>query len=233
VTIHDVAFARRPEDFSPAWRRFALRSHRAAVAHAAAVVTVSEASARDAVAWLRAPSERIVVAPHGPGQDLPLPRERTESHFLYVGDDEPRKNVAGLVEAHARYRAAGGTKPLVLAGAAAGRADDPATLAALYAGALALVHPSREEGFGLTVLEAMATRTPVIAVRNAAIEELTAGAARIVDEAELAQALRDIEADEAGRRALADAGLARAAAFSWQRSAKAHVEAYTLARDSR
>src|SRR5205823_5374941 len=71
VTIHDVAYARRPEDFDPIWRRIALRRHRAAVARAGAVVAVSETVARDAGAWLRAPVERIVVAPHGPGQDVP------------------------------------------------------------------------------------------------------------------------------------------------------------------
>jgi glycosyltransferase involved in cell wall biosynthesis len=248
VTVHDVAFARRPEDFDPVWRRMARRSHRAAIAKAGAVVAVSETSARDAVAWLNAPAERVVVAAHGPGQELAMPEARSRDHFLYVGDDEPRKNVDGLLAAHARYRRMGGTKPLVLAGAAAARADargeadpavrgvadpDAAALAGLHASAIALVHPSHDEGFGLTVLEAMSVGTPVIAVRNAAIEELAGDAALIVDDHELADAMQSLERDEQLQQKLSAAGRERAAAFSWQRSAAAHIEAYTLARDSR
>jgi glycosyltransferase involved in cell wall biosynthesis len=242
VTVHDVAFAQRPEDFGPAWRRIALRTHRAAVAHAGAVVTVSEVTARDAAAWLRAPAERIVVAPHGPGQELVPPAARMPEHFLYVGDDEPRKNVSGLLDAHARYREMGGERPLLLAGAASVHAGaavrgvrhpDAAALADLHARAVALVHPSRDEGFGLTVLEAMSVGTPVIAARNAAIEELAGDAALIVGDGELAEAMYRLAGDERLQRTLGAAGRRRAAPFSWQRSARAHIRAYTLARDSR
>jgi glycosyltransferase involved in cell wall biosynthesis len=115
-----------------------------------------------------------------------------------------------------------------------GRPDPtPAALTELYANAAALVHASNDEGFGLTVLEAMATGTPVIAVRNAAIEELTADAALLVEPTGLADAMEQLERDGDLREAMSAAGLARAAAFSWQRSARAHIEAYTLARDSR
>jgi glycosyltransferase involved in cell wall biosynthesis len=234
VTVHDVAFARRPEDFDPLWRRLALRAHRAAVARAGAVVCVSETSARDAIAWLGARPEQVVVAPHGPGQRLPAVPERPRERFLYVGDDEPRKNVDGLLAAHRRYRELGGERELVIAGAAArqhGGEPDPSPdrLAQLYASASALVHPSRDEGFGLTVLEAMAAGTPVIAVRNAAIEELAGDAALIVDEHELAQAMLRLDRDEPLQERMAEAGRRRAAEFSWERSAKAHIEAYTLA----
>ena len=244
VTVHDVAFARHPEDFDRVWRRMALRSHRAAAAKAGAIVAVSETTARDAVAWLRAPAERVVVAPHGAGQELERGEPRSAEHYLYVGDDEPRKNVDVLLAAHARYREAGGSKALVLAGSAAARADaanarvigianpDAAELADLHRRALALVHPSRDEGFGLTVLEAMSVGTPVIAARNAAIEELAGEAALIVDDWALVEAMQRLERDEPLQRMMGVAGTKRAAEFSWSRSASAHIEAYTLARDS-
>jgi glycosyltransferase involved in cell wall biosynthesis len=239
VTVHDVAFAHRPGDFDPLWRRFALRSHRRAVTRAAAVVCVSEATARDAVAWLGARPEQLVVAPHGPGQELHPVDDAERRYFLYVGDDEPRKNVDGLLAAHARYCQLGGTRPLILAGAAARRRGangdpepSPERLAELYAGAVALVHPSYDEGFGLTVLEAMATGTPVVAVRNAAIEELAAEAALLVDDFALPEAMQRIDRDERLRAMMAIAGRRRAAEFSWQRSAEAHIRAYTLAIDS-
>jgi glycosyltransferase involved in cell wall biosynthesis len=243
VTVHDVAFAKSPDDFDPVWRRVALRGHRRAVAKAGAVISVSESAKRDAISWLRAPAERVVVAPHGPGQEFALAGPRSAEHFLYVGDDEPRKNVAGLIEAHSRYVGLGGRLPLVLAGAAAALASgsgvtgvpnpDASQLADLHARALALVHPSRDEGFGLTLLEAMSVGTPVIAVRNAAVEELAGEAALIVDDFALAEAMQRLERDPRLQQMMGVAGTRRAAEFSWERSARAHIEAYTLARDSR
>lgn len=240
VTVHDVAFARRPEAFDPVWRRLALHGHRRAVARAGAVVAVSETTARDAVAWLRAGPEQIVVAPHGPPNQGVTPRQEGDMPFLYVGDDEPRKNVAGLLAAHADYRRRGGERSLVIAGAAARRepvpdvelvpAPDDARLAELYAGAAALVHPSLDEGFGLTVLEAMAAGVPVIAARNAAVEELAEDAALLVPEYELAEAMLRIDRDDRLREFMGRAGLERASHFSWAKSAEAHIRAYTLAR---
>jgi glycosyltransferase involved in cell wall biosynthesis len=79
----------------------------------------------------------------------------------------------------------------------------------------------------------MSVGTPVIAVRNAAIEELAGDAAVIVDDHQLAEAMQGLERDEQLQQTLSAAGRGRAAAFSWRRSAAAHIEAYTLARDSR
>jgi glycosyltransferase involved in cell wall biosynthesis len=108
----------------------------------------------------------------------------------------------------------------------------PDRLAALYAGAAALVHPAVHEGFGLTLLEAMRAGTPVLAGRADGVVEVCADAARYFDPRDpraLARALTELANDTAARADLARRGRERARAFSWQRSARAHVEAYTLA----
>ncbi|HYW05421.1 MAG TPA: glycosyltransferase, partial [Longimicrobium sp.] len=161
VTVHDLAFETLPECFDSAFRRWASVSHKAAAGRAAAVVAVSATTAADTVRrWAVAP-EALVVAHHGPGQIESAPDAGQPRHFLYVGDDEPRKNLAMLVDAHRRYREEhGGTLPLVIAGSASApgaqthHAPSQPELERLYAQAAALVHPSRAEGFGLTVLEA-------------------------------------------------------------------------------
>lgn len=99
---------------------------------------------------------------------------------------------------------------------------DDGRLAALYRGARALLVSSRTEGFGLVILEAMASGTPVIAVDRPPLPEVAGDAAIVVpfdDDAAMAEAIRGL--DEPSSRRLADAGRARAAAFTWQRAADA------------
>jgi glycosyltransferase involved in cell wall biosynthesis len=244
VTVHDLAFERLPELFDRRYRAYASRAHRAAARAAAAVIAVSETTARDLGSWWGIPSGRIVVARHGPGQPLVVGgRAEPPAHFLYAGDAEPRKDLATLLRAHAAYRAAAERPlPLVLAGPAAGgpaaggvRAEGPVTsarLAELHAGAAALVHPSLHEGFGLTLLEAMAAGTPVIAARSPGTEEVCGDAARYVparDPAALTAALVELAGERQRRSELAQRGRRRAAEFSWEQSARAHLAAYSLA----
>jgi glycosyltransferase involved in cell wall biosynthesis len=243
ITVHDLAFERWPDKFDPWFRRYAHRVHRRAASRADVVICVSESTARDVAELWGVPAERIVVAPHGPGQDLPSPtREQSAGeHFLYVGDDEPRKNLDTLLGAYQRYReAAEHPLPLVLAGSLdhgqAGtrleRNPSRQQLAELYAGAVALVHPSLYEGFGLTLLEAMSAGTPVIAASTPGLLEVCGDAAVYVDPTdpqELAVTMERIATDPEQRRALASRGRQRAAGFSWSRSAEAHLRAYSLA----
>ncbi len=243
ATLHDAAFAAHPEGYGRAWRLTDGRLHARAVRLADAVVCVSDTTRGEAVALLGAPPERLVVAHHGPGQRLPeAERPERPQHFLYVGDAEPRKEVPLLLDAYAAYRAAAEHPlDLVLAGRAAALAGgdgvrgdaepSPARLAELLAGAAALAHPSRHEGFGLTLLEAMRAGVPVVAVSNAGVREIAAEAALLTDAQGLSDALARVAGDTDLRERLGRAGAERAAAFSWEESARRHVEAYTLAQE--
>ena len=256
VTVHDLAFERLPECFDRGFRTYAHFSHRAAARAADAVVCVSETTAADVRALWGVPDDRIVVARHGPGQDLALPAPSAAphapeqpTHFLYVGDDEPRKDLPTLLAAYASYRRAlesQGQHPLdlVLAGSATANAEGirsevaPSSkrLAELYAQAVALAHPSLYEGFGMTVLEAMSVGTPVIAARTPAITEVAGDAARYVpprDPAQLAAVMTELASQAELRQQLAQRGRRRASEFSWAASARAHLAAYSLALEHR
>jgi glycosyltransferase involved in cell wall biosynthesis len=234
VTVHDLAFERLPECFDPIFRAYASQAHRRAAKKADAVIAVSATTALDVRARWGIGDERIVVARHGPGQEpdtVRRKRDQQPSHFLYVGDDEPRKNLDLLREAHRRYAAATDSPlPLVLAGL--DELPDAERLAQLYSQAAALVHPSLHEGFGLTPLEAMTTGTPVIAARSPGVTEVCGEAVLYADPRDpqdLAAKLTLVAGDPALRADLGERGRRRAAEFSWARSARAHVEAYTLA----
>jgi alpha-1,3-rhamnosyl/mannosyltransferase len=242
VTVHDLAFVRLPEAFDRRFRVHAERMHRAAARRATVVLCVSDTTARDVRARWGVDPGRIVVARHGAGQEPQAPQEREERHFLYVGDDEPRKNLSALLAAYALYReAASDPAPLVLAGALPSLSAPGVTverkpgeerLAELYRGALALVHPALHEGFGLTPLEAMSAGVPVLAARSPGVIEVCGDAVRYADPRDpesFAAGLAALAGDPAQRGELAARGRRRAGEFSWTRSARDHVRAYTLA----
>ena len=169
-------------------------------------------------------------------------------YVLSVGVLEPRKNLAGLLAAFARLPA---EPPVTLAvagprgwldrdprelAAESGRADRvrflgevPAEdLPALYCGAELLAYPSLHEGFGLPALEAMACGTPVLASRVPALVELVREAGVLVETTPggIAAGLAVLLGDAARRAELSAAGLARAAEFSWRRTAEATLDLY-------
>lgn len=242
VTVHDLAFLRLPELYPAAYRRWAMLTHRAAARAARVVLVPSRATARDVRAHWGVPVGRIVVVPHGPGQELDVVRDAEPAHLLYVGDDQPRKNLPRLLAAYAGYRErVSGARPLVLAGNVADPhrpgvrvegAIDSRRLARLLGGALALVHPALHEGFGLTPLEAMAAGVPILAGRAPGVTEICGPAALYADPhsvADLAAALIRIHEEPALREELVTRGRARVAGLSWSEAAAGHLAAYRLA----
>jgi alpha-1,3-rhamnosyl/mannosyltransferase len=108
-------------------------------------------------------------------------------------------------------------------------------LVALMGGASVLAYPSLMEGFGLPVLEAMACGTPVVASRIGPIVEIAGDSAVLVDPTDtedIAEGLRRVLEDSRLRADLAKAGLARAAQFSWERTAARTLSVYAKALDS-
>jgi glycosyltransferase involved in cell wall biosynthesis len=173
-------------------------------------------------------------------------------YLAFLGTLEPRKNVPALVRAWvAAFRGCPDAPALVLAGGAGWDDQIDAAIAAvpasmrlvragylpmedlpgLLGGAMLVAYPSLGEGFGLPVLEAMACGAPVLTTRRLALPEVGGVAVAYTepDEPAIAAALRDLVADADRRTRLAAAGRDRAAGFTWEASAAAHLDAYRRA----
>jgi len=183
------------------------------------VLTVSETVKREIEQTFGVKS--VIVTPNGADHLTGNRQPATGNYFLYVGNDKPHKNVGIAVEAARRVGI-----ELRQVGAARFVSDDE--LAALYRGAIALVIPSREEGFGLPALEAMRCGTAVITSRAAALMEVTGDAALHVDAtpSALADAMARIARDASLRASLVARGTTRASEFTWKRCASLTRRAY-------
>ena len=234
VTIHDLSFE-RDSTLMPRRDRFVFRLVVPRSARRAArVLTVSERSSRDLVELLRArarrgrrDAERVRSRlPAGRGRHPRLrPRRRcgAAAQESARGGSWPRGRSDCRSSSSGPRRTPGVARQLRESGATLRGYVEIDELAALYRGAACLVQPSHYEGFGLPVLEAMASGTPVVIVRDAALIEVAGDAAVVVADADLADGIRRALAD---REALASAGVERARAFSWRATAERTVGVY-------
>jgi len=242
VTVHDLSFVRRPEVMGWKDRQVFRAVVPRAVRRAARVLTVSERTKLDLIEEYGVPAERIVVTPNGvdpvfhpraSDDETPNGESSRGSYVLTVGSIERRKNqLAALAAATAcatqlvvagPERDSGLAAELRQGGAQLLGYVPVERLAELYRGAACLVHASVYEGFGLPVLEAMASGTPAVAVREPAVEEVAGDAAVLVAEDGLAAGLERALAE---RDRLVAAGLERAKRFTWRATAERTLEVY-------
>lgn len=259
VTIHDLHFLRAPGSGHALGGRLLARHLPRIAAGLRRVIVPSEATARDCEELLGIPRERIAVIPHGGAEvfrrepdagdwrrygDLLEPR-CGEHFWLFVGGDEPRKNLA-LAERACRRAGEARSEPQTLFTVPMSRARrvtgegprrrryvrlpiDDALLRCLLRRARGLLVPSLAEGFGLPILEAMAAGCPVICSDIPVFREVTGGHARFFDPRREDQLVAQIQAaldDPGGERSRAARAREHIAPFTWDRTARHTLSVY-------
>lgn len=262
VTVHDIAFEIRPDWYPKPFVDHMRQVVRNALAQASCVIAVSRRTADDLVEKFGINADRVRVVHEAPAEESPVvarstpsPASVTKQYFISIGVRQPRKNALGLLSAFRALREKNpGARPsLVLT--LATECEDPAAraelsrmgpehgvialghvpddeLSRLLAGARALVYPSRYEGFGLPVLEAMTAGIPVICSNAGALPEVAGDAAIVVpagDVLALTEALERVLKDDELCRTMILKGHARALEFSWDTAAAETLDVYRAA----
>ncbi|MGV3518116.1 glycosyltransferase family 4 protein [Luteitalea sp.] len=253
VTIHDLFFLDHPEGTAAEIRRDYPTLVGDHARRADLVVTVSATVGAQVAQRLDVDPARIVTCPNGAPDWTPRPAVPTDGPVIAVGTLEPRKNIAGLLDAWTCLLEGGLRVPLLLAGGAPPSAApllarltrpplagvvrhvgymEEADREAFYASARLLVLPSFDEGFGLPLVEAMAAGVPVVASQRGALPEVGGDAAVYVDPDDpraMATEIASLLGDKGRLETMRARGAARVGQFSWQTSAVRLWAAYAQA----
>jgi glycosyltransferase involved in cell wall biosynthesis len=259
VTIHDLSFLDNADGSRADVRRDYPALVHAHAARADRIVVSSRYAAGEVARRLGVPPEKIALCPPGAPAWPPRQIPPKPGYVLFMGTIEPRKNVGTLLDAYERLLShkSLAVPELVLAGKATPAARawldrlehpplrgvvrhlgyvDADRRRSLYEGARLLVLPSLDEGFGLPVLEAMATGVPVVAANRGALPEVVGGAGPLIDPSspgDLAAAIEKILSDDEFAGACAAKGLARAREFQWAATARLVCGVYEAAIEHR
>lgn len=255
ITLFDVSFVRHPEwhpkDRVKHFEKFCLKK----LSQVEAIITISEFSKKEIMNLLGVHAAKIYVTPLGVDCRF-TPGERgmggfPDHYILFLGNLEPRKNLVRLLAA---YRSLPGSLrkrfPLVIAGASGWHTHElkkalhlfqkrerpiltgyvsQGVLPDLYRGASLFVYPSLYEGFGLPVLEAMASGVPIITSDSTSLPEVVGEAGVLVnpyDVDHLKEAMVELLENEKRRQEMAEKGIARAKLFSWEKCARETITVY-------
>jgi glycosyltransferase involved in cell wall biosynthesis len=243
TTVHDLGPLHHPD-----WVDERTRSlHVPKAFHAAKTCDLTFANSRytadDVIRTLGVPEERVTVAYPGIheryGPDGPA-AERDGPYLLTTATREPRKNLQALLDAFALVRARRPELELFVVGEDEQKAPPgvrflgyvlPDELATLYRGAEAFVFPSLFEGFGIPVVEAMASGTPTVASAHPSLDEASDDAAIRVEPSSPEAIASGIETALTERRSLVPRGLEHAQKFTWRACGEAMLRGYESARD--
>lgn len=259
VTVHDAAPLVMPDAFTRRGVWFHRRGFAAAAKRARLVIAVSNFCADEVATNTAIPRDRIRVVHNGVDREPATADAVHRARRIYAIDDQPyvfwagtfqpRKNVRVLLDAFTRLDPARVPLRLVLAGPPGWKPDDDDAevarklgdrvrllgpvhreqLLALFAGADLFAFPSRHEGFGIPVLEAMAQGTAVVCSDIPALREVAGDAARFAAPDDIdgwVDAITTLHADDRARAALVASGAARVANFSWDRCARETAAVY-------
>jgi glycosyltransferase involved in cell wall biosynthesis len=258
ITLHDILFESHPEYFSSLFNLRSKLLMRASAARATHIFTVSEYSKDEILSRYKVSPENITTIYNGADREQFYPgangiqvindnKLKSGEYILTVGRLEPRKNHLSLINAYAKLNT---DIPLVIIGqrhfgyqqietriSELGLSDrililervSEADLASFYRHAKFFVYPTWAEGFGMPVIEAMASGVPVITSNTTSLPEIAASAAILIapqDISGLREAMSSLLSNDVLRRELRSLGLIRAESFKWDKSAESVKHVY-------